>query len=176
MPSTRVSTHWNEVNGSMLSPSLGKAQSNLIAFLIAIVVIILFVFGIFFAISDVSSPQEKLDYHTVIQQQLDGGAVLIYFNSTSSPRLEVVNITAGTSYQILQIYTNQKGAWLPVNPTKVCLDVNGKDEPYSLSNPLEPGEVVYLPSSSGDQEVSLLLSAYGVTQFAFAVPNSTVIA
>ncbi|BBG22851.1 hypothetical protein [Sulfuracidifex tepidarius] len=141
------------------SPRFTKAQANLIAFLIAIVVILIFVFGIFFAISNVSSPaQHNLDYHSVIQQQVNGGAVLIYYNATSNPFLYVVNSTSG--YKLEAVYANEGGVWVQV---------------YNTPTPLSPKEKIYLPAQVAGDEVSLLLFAYNTTQFAFATPNSTVV-
>jgi len=138
---------------------INKAQSNLIAFLIAMVVIVLFIFGIFFAISSV--PQNDvhvLNYHSSIQQQVNGGAVDIYFNASSSPSLVVFNTTSG--YKLLSVYANEGGEWVNLNI-----------EPTLL----QPGEVIPLPSYSSQDELTLELEAYNTTSFALADPNSTVI-
>ncbi len=139
--------------------NLVKAQSNLIAFLIAMVVILVIVLALFFNISNVSSPgQDNINYHSIISQQVNGGAVLIYYNSTLPPYLKVFNTTSG--YSLEAVYANEGGVWMEVNST---------------SFPLQDGLKVYLPSTVADDEVSIELYAYNVTQFAFASPNSTVV-
>ncbi|MEM0305059.1 MAG: hypothetical protein QW685_08545 [Saccharolobus sp.] len=60
-----------------------KAQSSFLGFLIAIVIIVLILIPTFLLILDYSKPSAKpYDLSQVIKRQINGGAIVIYFNST----------------------------------------------------------------------------------------------
>ncbi|MEM0362464.1 MAG: hypothetical protein QXH75_01415 [Sulfolobaceae archaeon] len=155
-----------------------KAQSSFLGFLIAIVIIVLILIPTFLLILDYSKPSAKpYDLSQVIKRQINGGAIVIYFNSTppslSKPMLIVpkpINYTYLTA--VYSIYNGQI-----INITTLVQVVKIK-VPFSqvIGNLTKPTPLVYnftLPSKFWNTTLILQLNYYNTTIFATVYPNET---
>jgi len=149
-----------------------KAQSEYLGFIIAIIVIILILIPLFLILSDYSVPSAKrLDYATIVGNQLNGGAIIIFFNSTPSKSFLMV-YRGNANYTLSAVYYDHKGIWYNITSlVNATIKVNGVQKTVFLPAPL-----VYnftLPSRVWNYTLVLQLEAYNVTVFATVFPNET---
>jgi hypothetical protein len=152
-----------------------KAQSEYVAFLIAMILIVAVLVPLFLILSNYSVPEVKpVNYQTIAKEQIIGGSVLVFFNSTpSKPFLYVAH---GNQNFVLQaVYYTKGGIWYNItNHVKAVTTVNGAPQTYPLPVPLIYNFI--LPSYVWNYTLLLQIEAYNVTVFASVYPNETAFA
>jgi len=161
-----------------------RGQSALIAFLIAIILILLLLVPLYYLITDYSKPTAKpTDFAQVIKNQINGGSVLIFFNSTDNSNITLVTLNGNGNFTLESVYATYKGIFM--NITKYIYTV--KNTPTSktfigpLPQPLLYNFTVYnnITLSTGvkipiwNTTLILEINAYNQTVFATIYPNST---
>ena len=152
-----------------------KAQSEYIGFIFALIIILILLIPLMFYLIDVSAPSAKpIDYQTVANLQINGGSVLVYYNSSNNPKYNFIIVyRPNANFTLDAVYYIYKGEI--VNITKDVYAVNQlKQEIGKLPQPL-----VYnftIPTSAYTYPLILQITAYNTTTFALLQPNETAVA
>mgnify|MGYP001773180282 CR=1 FL=1 len=152
-----------------------RAQSTFVGFIIALLIVALILVPTFLLILDYSKPQAKpFDLASIAKEQINGGSVFIYFNSTPSKSYLIVPKPVNYT-KLVGVYSINKGQLLNITslvqavkftPTGVTV-VGNLTKPYPL---------VYnftLPKRAWNTTLILQLAFYNVTVFATVYPNET---
>jgi len=160
-----------------------KGQSSLIAFLIAIILILLILIPTYYLITDVSKPSAKpIDFAQVIKNQINGGSVLIFFNSTAnSPNITLLVLSGNANFTLADVYVVYHGIF--VNITKYVYAVKITPTSKTIIGPL-PKPIIYdftaystitlqgVEIPIWNATLILEINAYNQTVFATVYPNS----
>ena len=152
-----------------------RAQSTFVGFIIALLIIAVVLVPTFLLILDYSKPTAKaLDLARIGKDQVNGGPVFIYFNSTpSKPCLLVPNPVNYT--KLAGVYFEDKGQLL--NITNLVQAVKSTSTGVAVvGNLTKPYPLIYnftLPKRAWNTTVVLQLIYYNVTVFATVYPNET---
>lgn len=152
-----------------------KAQSEYIGFIFALIIILILLIPLMFYLIDVSAPSAKpIDYQTVANLQINGGSVLVYYNSSNNPKYNFIIVyRPNANFTLDAVYYIYKGEI--VNITKDVYAVNQlKQKIGKLPQPL-----VYnftIPTSVYTYPLILQITAYNTTTFALLQPNETAVA
>jgi hypothetical protein len=156
-----------------------KAQSEFIAFLIALILIVLIVIPLFYVVLDYSKPASRqLNFQQVLQRQVNGGSILILFNSTPTSSSLVV-LRGNANYTVNQVFYENGGVWYNItNSVMATVFSNGVNQVVTKNgNPLRlPLPLIYnfsLPGYVWKYTVVVQLSGYNVSIFATLLPNET---
>ncbi|ACP38963.1 hypothetical protein [Saccharolobus islandicus] len=157
-----------------------KAQSEYIGFIIAIIIIALVIIPLFYILSNYSVPSaKKLDYAQVLKNQINGGGILIFFNSTfpetsSALNSNLIVLKGSTNYTLAGVYYMKNG---------VIYNITSNVKPFVFSNGIVtilnknlPQPLIYnftLPAYVWNYSVILQINGYNVTVFAQVYPNET---
>ncbi|MCH1771257.1 MULTISPECIES: hypothetical protein [Metallosphaera] len=143
-----------------------KAQSEFIAFIIAIILIVVILVPLAFLVLDFSKPSaQQVDEISVLRRQIDGGSILLFFNSTPS-KSTLLTIRGGSNYTLEGIFYDYHGQWINIS--------NQITSPHTVPAPL-----IYnftLPSYVWNRTLLLEISGYNVSVFATVLPNETAFA
>jgi len=152
-----------------------RAQSEYVAFLIAIILIVAVLVPLFLLLSNYSVPGAKpVNYQTIAKEQINGGSVLIFFNST--PSKSCLYVVHGNQNFVLQaVYYTKGGIWYNITKyVEAVTTVNGATQTYPLPAPLTYNFT--LPKYVWNYTLLLQIEAYNVTVFASVYPNETAFA
>ncbi|MCY0860780.1 MAG: hypothetical protein OWQ54_10200 [Sulfolobaceae archaeon] len=153
-----------------------KAQSEYIGFIIAMIIIVLLLVPLFYILSDYSAPSVKsLDYQEVVDNQINGGSIMIFFNST--PKSSYLEVFRGSDQYVLKaVYYTKGGIWYNItSQIEAFCEINGKKY-YVSPSPYLPQPLIYnftLPQYVWDYSLVLQIEAYNITVFATVYPNET---
>jgi hypothetical protein len=146
-----------------------KGISEYLGFLLAVIIIIVVLIPLLFLMSDLNSPGEKpQNQQGVINKQINGGGVLIYFNSSVSPQLLVLG--KYYNYTLTEVFVNNgSGVWY--NITKLVVTIRGN---YHL-----PLQLIYnfsLPRSAFNSQLTLHIIGLNTSVLISILPNETAVA
>ncbi|MCI2414742.1 MAG: hypothetical protein MPF33_05780 [Candidatus Aramenus sp.] len=144
-----------------------RGQSEFPAFIIVIIIILVLVLPLLYILSNYSVPSEKnLDYVSIVDNQINGGSVLIFFKST--PYNSCIEVLRGNgNFTLSAVFYTKDGVWY--NITSEVHAVN--KQMVGLPEPL-----IYnftLPEYVWNYTIVLQIEAYNVTVFAMAYPNES---
>ena len=150
-----------------------KAQSEYIGFIIALVIIAVLLVPLMFYLINVSAPSSKpLDYQTVADLQINGGSVIIYYNSSNNPRYDSILVyKSNQGFELVGVYYMKNGEIL--NITNQVEAINNGGVIGSLPQPL-----IYnftLPTYTFNYPLILQVNAYNATTFVLLQPNETAV-
>ncbi|ABP95799.1 hypothetical protein HA72_1644 [Metallosphaera sedula] len=92
-----------------------KAQSEFIAFIIAIILIVVILVPLAFLVLDFSKPSaQQVDEISVLRRQIDGGSILLFFNSTPS-KSTLLTIRGGSNYTLEGVFYDYHGQWINIS-------------------------------------------------------------
>ncbi|BBL47764.1 MULTISPECIES: hypothetical protein [Metallosphaera] len=141
-----------------------KAQSEFIAFIIAIILIVVILVPLAFLVLDFSKPSaQQVDEISVLRRQIDGGSILLFFNSTPS-KSTLLTIRGGSNYTLEGVFYDYHGQWINIS---------------NKITPSVPAPLIYnftLPSYVWNRTLLLEISGYNVSVFATVLPNETAFA
>jgi len=168
----------------MNMPKLKIGQSALIAFLIAIILILLVLVPLYYLITNYSKPTAKpTNFAQIIKNQINGGSVLIFFNSTSNSNITLLTFSGNGNFTLKDVYAVYQGIF--VNITKYIYAIKITPTSKTFIGPL-PQPIIYnytayntITLSNGmkipvwNTTLILEINAYNQTVFATIYPNST---
>jgi len=161
-----------------------KAQSEYIGFIIAIIIIVLILVPLFYILNNYSVPSAKqLDYVQVLKNQINGGGILIFFNSTY-PKSSSSSVWANSTLIVLKGNGNYTLTGVYYMKGSVIYNVTSGVIPFIIASgqaqPLNgkhlPQPLIYnfsLPAYVWNSPVVLQINGYNVTVFAQVYPNET---
>ncbi|WP_338599124.1 hypothetical protein V6M85_09310 [Sulfolobus tengchongensis] len=148
-------------------------QSEYIGFIIAILIIIIILIPLFYILSNYSVPSVKnLNYNQVVVNQINGGSILLFFNSTPS-KSSLIVIKGDQNYTLVGVFYANNGIWYNVT-SLVNSTVVKVNKVVKLPAPL-----IYnftLPARVWNYTLVVQLDAYNTTVFAEIYPNETAFA
>ncbi|BCS94151.1 hypothetical protein [Metallosphaera javensis (ex Sakai et al. 2022)] len=145
-----------------------KAQSEFIAFIIAIILVVIILVPLAFLVLDFSKPSaQQVDEISVLRRQIDGGSILIFFNSTPS-QSTLLTIRGGSNYTLDAVFYDYHGQWVNISNQITIQSLQ------SLPAPLIHNFT--LPSYVWNRTLLLEISGYNVSVFATVLPNETAFA
>ena len=152
-----------------------EAQSTFVGFIIALLIVALILVPTFLLIFDYSKPTAKpFDVTRVAKEQINGGTILIYFNSTPSKSYLIVSKPVNYT-ELVGVYMANNGQLL--NITKLVQAVNFTSTGVIVvGNLTKPYPLIYnfsLPTRAWNMTLVLQLTLYNVTVFATVYPNET---
>ena len=162
-----------------------RGQSALIAFLIAIILILLILIPLYYLITDYSKPTVKpTDFAQVIKNQINGGSVLIFFNSTAnSPNITLDVLSGNSNFTLVNIYATYHGIFVNISKYVYAVKITPTSKTFigPLPKPLIYNFTTYsvITLSNGveipiwNTTLVLEINAYNQTVFATVYPNST---
>ena len=152
-----------------------RAQSEYIGFIFALIIVVALLIPLLFYLVDVSSPSSKpINYQTVANLQIEGGNVIVFYNSSYNPKYNLILVYKGSQNFVLTgVYYMYHGKIL--NITKEVQAINQQGQvvggiPMSLTYNFTVPEVAY------NSPLILQISAYNTTVFVEVPPNETAIA
>ncbi|BCU67869.1 hypothetical protein HS7_13060 [Sulfolobales archaeon HS-7] len=153
-----------------------RGQSNFIVYIFALVIVVLLLIPMFFYLTDISSLSEKqLDLGSIVREQVNGGGVVIYFNSSNKQLYSSILVYRGDSnFTLVNVYyTNGSGVWFNIT-NDVC--VEGQ---FHLTTNKLPQPLIYnfsITTKSFNYPLVLMIRAYNQTEFVQVLPNETAVA
>lgn len=161
-----------------------RGQSSLIAFLITIILILIVLVPLYYLIVDYSKPTVKpANFAQIIKNQINGGSVLIFFNSTANSNITLVTLSGNGNFTLRGVYAVYQGNF--TNITKYIYAVKITPTSKTFIGPL-PQPLIYnftaynvITLSNGvkipiwNTTLILEINAYNQTVFATIYPNST---
>ncbi|MCG3109516.1 hypothetical protein L3N51_01809 [Metallosphaera sp. J1] len=142
-----------------------KAQSEFIAFIIAIILVVIILVPLAFLVLDFSKPSaQQVDEISVLRRQIDGGSILLFFNSTPT-QSTLLTIRGGSNYTLDAVFYDYHGQWI---------NISNQIASHSLPAPLIHNFT--LPSYVWNRTLLLEISGYNVSVFATVLPNETAFA
>lgn len=144
-----------------------RSLSEYFAFIVIILIIIVLLFPIFYYILSISSPGAKQgNFQEVINNQINGGSVLIFYNDTNiyKPQIDVIRPNGNLTI-IGAFYENVN--WIPMT-------LYYKGQPVNF-----PVQLIYnfsMDKSIPPHPVLLEIAGYNTTTFVLILPNETAIA
>ena len=152
-----------------------EAQSTFVGFIIALLIVALILVPTFLLIFDYSKPTAKpFDVTRVAKEQINGGTILIYFNSTPSKSYLIVSKPVNYT-ELVGVYMANNGQLL--NITKLVQAVYFTHTGVTVvGNLTKPYPLIYnfsLPTRAWNMTLVLQLTLYNVTVFATVYPNET---
>ena len=152
-----------------------EAQSTFVGFIIALLIVALILVPTFLLIFDYSKPTAKpFDVARIAKEQINGGSILIYFNSTPSKSYLIVSKPVNYT-ELVGVYMANNGQLL--NITKLVQAVNFTSTGVIVvGNLTKPYPLIYnfsLPTRAWNMTLVLQLTLYNVTVFATVYPNET---
>jgi len=119
---------------------------------------------------------KKYDYAGVIHKQVNGGGILIFFNSTPTGTPYLMVFKGNGNYTLTAVYYDKKGVWY--NITSVVKAVK-----FTVSTPQTigglPQPLIYnfsLPQYVWNYTLVLEIEGFNTTIFATIIPNETAFA
>ncbi|MEM3323295.1 MAG: hypothetical protein QW494_02555 [Metallosphaera sp.] len=144
-----------------------KAQSEFIAFIIVVILIVVVLVPLALLVLNFSQPSAKTtDSIAILQRQINGGSILLYFNATPNPML--ITFHGGGNYSLEAIFYQANGRW--INITNQVTTKSGSPIPAPLNSNFT------LPSYVWNKTLLLEVEGYNVSVFATALPNKTAFA
>lgn len=150
-----------------------KGQSEYIGFIILVILVIALLVPLYLLLNNYSVPSAvNYDYASIISKQVNGGALLIFFNSTSkNPYLEVLKGNA--NYTLTGVFYSNKGVLNNITNQvhAVKFTVAGPQFVGSLPKPL-----IYnfsLPRCAWNYTIILQITGFNTTVFVTVFPNAT---
>jgi len=162
----------------------GKGQASLIAFIIAIILILLVVISTYYLINDLSKPSVKpIDFAQIIKNQINGGSVLIFFNSTAnSQNVTLVVLSGNANFTLANVYAVYNGMFVNVSKYVYAVKITPTSRiivgplPKPITYNFTAYSVITLPGGMKipiwNTTLILEIRAYNQTVFATAYPNS----
>ncbi|WP_221286640.1 hypothetical protein [Stygiolobus caldivivus] len=152
-----------------------KAQSEYVGFIFALIIVVALLIPLMFYLLDISSPSSKpINYQTVANQQVNGGTVIVYYNTSANPKYNQVIVYKSDPYfELTGVYYIYQGNI--VNITKQIQAVNSQGRTVGSL----PKAVIYnftVPAEAFNYPLILQVSAYNSTTFVLLPPNETAIA
>lgn len=151
-----------------------RAQSEYIGFIFALIIIVALLIPLMFYLINVSSPSSKpINYQTVANLQIEGGNVIVFYNSSSNHKYNLIIVYKGSQNFVLTgVYYMYQGKILNITDKVYAINQQGQvvgDIPEPLTYNFTVPEVAYnLP-------LILQISAYNTTVFVEVPPNETAI-
>ncbi|WP_205835781.1 hypothetical protein [Metallosphaera hakonensis] len=149
-----------------------KAQSEFIAFIVAVILIVIILIPLAFLVLDFSKPSsQQLDEISVLRRQINGGSILLFFNSTPT-KATLLTIKGGENYTLQGVFYDYHGNWVNITG-KVSYTANG------ISTYTFPAPLIYnftLPAYVWNRTLLVEISGYNVSVFATVLPNETAFA
>ncbi|ARM76822.1 hypothetical protein [Acidianus manzaensis] len=146
-----------------------KAQSALIAFLIALILILVILIPAYYLLLNYSKPSVKSpDFAEIAQNQINGGSVLIYFNS-SPFNSQIIVFRGNSNFTLTGVFSIYYGKIVNIT-NYVTADSSHLPLPlvYNFS-------ISSVSKYFWNTTLIIQLQAYNVTVFATLYPNETAI-
>ncbi|EHP69617.1 hypothetical protein MetMK1DRAFT_00023880 [Metallosphaera yellowstonensis MK1] len=139
-----------------------KAQSDFIAFLVVIILVVVILIPIAFLVLTFSEPSARQpDFTTVLTRQVNGGSILLFFNSTPSKSTLIVLRGGNQNYTLDALFYDNHGIW---------------DNISNVITPPIPSPLIHnytLPSYVWNKTILVQVGGYNVSIFALILPNET---
>lgn len=162
-----------------------RGQSSIIAFLLAILLIVLVLIPIYYLLLDYSKPSVKpVDFARIAKNQINGGSVLIFFNSTipSKGNSTLLVLKSNGNFTLSGVFAMYNGTF--INITKyieaVVIKPTGVTSIGTLPQPLVYNFTFYGQVTINknviplwNSSLILQIKAYNQTIFATVLPNET---
>ncbi|QKQ99081.1 hypothetical protein GWK48_00530 [Metallosphaera tengchongensis] len=144
-----------------------KGQSEFITFLIAVILIIVVIIPLFLFMINVSEPSVKsLDTTSVLQRQINGGSILLFYNASPS-KPELLVLRGGGNYTLDAVYFLGKGPWVNISSSVRPIQSAQQHIPLPLTYNFSLPEYVW------NETILVQISGYNVSVFATLLPNET---
>mgnify|MGYP001772586935 CR=1 FL=1 len=161
-----------------------RGQSALIAFLIAIILILLVLVPLYYLIVNYSKPTVKLaNFAQVIKNQINGGSVLIFFSSNANSNITLVVLSGNGNFTLKSVYAVYQGIFVNITKYIYAIKITPASKTFigTLPQPLIYNFTAYntITLSNGVKvpvwttTLILEINAYNQTVFATIYPNST---
>lgn len=151
-----------------------KAQSEYIGFVIALIIITLLLIPLMFYLITISSPSARpVNYNTVANLQINGGSVLLYYNSSNNPKYNYIIVyKPNGNFTLNAVYYIYKGSIANIT-TQVSAVNQYKQIVGNLPKPLIYNFTV--PTQYFSYPLILQVNAYNSTVFVLLQPNETAV-
>ncbi|MCQ4450274.1 MAG: hypothetical protein NO110_06215 [Sulfolobales archaeon] len=154
-----------------------KAQSEYIGLTILVIIMVIILIPLYLLLINYPVPSaKKYDYAGVIHQQVNGGGISIYFESTPTKTPYLLVSKGNGNYTLTAVYYDKKGIWY--NITSVVEAVK-----FTASTPQTigglPQPLIYnfsLPQYVWNYTLVLEIEGFNTTVFATVYPNETAFA
>jgi hypothetical protein len=145
-----------------------KALADYLGVIIIVLIIIIAIIPLYFFFTTITSQSNKpTNLAQIVSQQISGGGILIYYNSTQNPIIFINPPNA--NYTLLQVYYQYRGLWVNITSSVTAL---------GNSNVKLPAQLKYnfsLPNTAFNNPLLLVVKAYNVTKFVYLLPNASAI-
>jgi len=154
-----------------------KAQSEYIGLITLVIIMVIILIPLYLLLINYPVPSaKKYDYAGIIHKQVNGGGILIFFNSTPAKTPYLVVLKGSGNYTLTAVYYDKNGVWY--NITSVVQAVK-----FTVSTPQTvgglPQPLMYnfsLPQYVWNHALVLEIEGFNTTIFATVYPNETAFA
>jgi hypothetical protein len=151
-----------------------KAQSEYIGLIIIVITIVIILIPLYLLLMNYPVPSaKKYDYAGVINKQVNGGEINIFFNSTPTKTPYLIVLKGNGNYTLKAVYYNERGVWH--NITSVVEAVKFTASTPQIIGGL-PQPLIYnfsLPQYVWNHTLVLEIEGFNTTVFATVIPNET---
>ncbi|MCQ4343983.1 MAG: hypothetical protein NO117_03380 [Sulfolobales archaeon] len=154
-----------------------RAQSEYIGLITLVIIMVIILIPLYLLLINYPVPSaKKYDYADIIHKQVNGGGILIFFNSTPTSTPYLLVLKGNGNYTLTAVYYNKNGIWY--NITSVVEAVK-----FTVSTPQTigglPQPLIYnfsLPQYVWNYTLVLEIEGFNTTVFATVYPNETAFA
>jgi len=154
-----------------------RAQSEYIGLIILVIIMVIILIPLYLLLINYPVPSaKKYDYADIIHKQVNGGGILIFFNSTPTKTPYLVVFKGNGNYTLKAVYYDKNGIWY--NITSVVKAVKFTASTPQIIGGL-PQPLIYnfsLPQYVWNYALVLEIEGFNTTVFATVYPNETAFA
>jgi len=151
-----------------------KAQSEYIGLIIIVIIIVIILVPLYLLLMNYQVPSaKKYDYAGVIHKQVNGGGILVFFNSTPTKTPYLIVLKGNSNYTLTAVYYDYKGMWHNITSAVEAVK-------FTVSTPQTigglPQPLIYnfsLPQYVWNRTLVLEIEGVNTTVFATVIPNET---
>jgi len=154
-----------------------KAQSEYIGLITLVIIMVIILIPLYLLLINYPVPSaKKYDYAGIIHKQVNGGGILIFFNSTPTKTPYLLVLKGNGNYTLTAVYYNKNGIWYNITPVVEAVK-------FTVSTPQTigglPQPLIYnfsLPQYVWNYTLVLEIEGFNTTIFATVFPNETAFA
>jgi hypothetical protein len=154
-----------------------RAQSEYIGLIILVIIMVIILVPLYLLLINYPVPSaKKYDYAGLIYNQVNGGGILIFFNSTPTTTPYLLVFKGNGNYTLKAVYYDKNGIWY--NITSVVKAVKFTASTPQIIGGL-PQPLIYnfsLPQYVWNYALVLEIEGFNTTVFATVFPNETAFA
>ena len=154
-----------------------KAQSEYIGLIIIVIIIVIILVPLYLLLMNYQVPSaKKYDYAGVINKQVNGEGILIFFNSTPTKTPYLIVLKGNSNYTLTAVYYDKKGVWYNITSVVKAVKFTATT-PQTIGGLPQP--LIYdfsLPQYVWNYTLVLEIESFNTTILATIYPNETAFA